>query len=138
MSSQQDRSKQKLLDELRLTPIIQLACRKSGASRASYYRWRQESPEFAEAADQALEHSAGLINDLAESQLIAAIKDRNLGAIIFWLRSRHKSYQPRLKVDANVKHETEELTPEQAELVSKALKLAGLLPNEGERNDDEK
>lgn len=102
-------------------------------SRASYYRWRKQDEVFAEQADQSLEHSSALISDMAESQLISAIKDKNLTAIIFWLKHHHKVYETRVKVDANVRHESQELNPEQAELVSQALRHAGLLPESDSR-----
>jgi hypothetical protein len=48
-------SKTKLLAELKLTPIIQVACKKANIGRATYYRWRKEDLGFAASADEALE-----------------------------------------------------------------------------------
>lgn len=125
-------SKSKLLAELRLTPIVQVACKKANIGRATYYRWRKEHLEFATDADEALEHSASLVNDMAESQLISAIKDKNMTAIIFWLKNHHKSYEPRLKVGGQLQVGPIDLAPEQLALVTKALTLAGLMPITGE------
>ncbi|HEU4966406.1 MAG TPA: phBC6A51 family helix-turn-helix protein [Candidatus Saccharimonadales bacterium] len=127
MSRNQSADKKKLLEKLRKMPIVEVACKQIGLPRATYYRWRKDDEVFAEACDEAIAQSADRINDLAESQLIAAIKDKNMSAITFWLKHHHPVYETRIKVDANVKHETEELTPEQAELVSRALSMAGLL-----------
>lgn len=120
-------NKAKLLVELKNTPIVQIACKRSGVSRATYYRWRKEDTGFADKADTALEQSASLINDMAESQLISAIKDKNLTAIIFWLKNHHKTYETRVAVDAKLRFENPELTPEQTALVQSALENAGLL-----------
>jgi len=93
-----EENKNKLMSELKSAPIIQIACQKSGISRATYYRWRKEDPVFRGQADQAIEQGVLFINDLAESQLISLIKDKNTTAIIFWLKHRHNSYTPKLEM----------------------------------------
>jgi len=65
---------------------------------------------------------------MAKSQLMAAIRDGNLGGIIFWLKHHHPLYATRVEVTARLKHDDENLTPEQEALVTKALKLAALIP----------
>jgi len=112
-----------LLEQLKKTPIAQIACEKSGVSRATYYRWRKDDKLFAQAADTALLDGSLLINDMAESQLMQAIKDRNLTAIIFWLKHHHRDYTTTLKIKHSIDDEV--LTPEQEKLVRKALQLAG-------------
>jgi transposase-like protein len=128
--------KQRIVANLQKTPIVEIVCQQSGIPRSTYYRWRKEDQAFADAADEALAHSSALINDLAESQLISAIKEKNLTAIIFWLKHHHLAYETRIKVDANVRLEPQELTPEQADLVAQGLRHAGLLPPEGEFHDE--
>lgn len=123
----QMKDKELLLEQLRKTPIVQVACQKVGIGRASYYRWRKEDEVFAKSADTALAEGSSLINDMAESQLISAIKDKNLGAIIFWLKSHHETYATRVEVTARLKADNEVLTPEQEALVTKALQLAALI-----------
>ncbi|MGH7157244.1 MAG: hypothetical protein ACREGG_04005 [Candidatus Saccharimonadales bacterium] len=137
MSRKQELDKQKMLRALAKTPIVEVACKQISLPRTTYYRWRKEDEQFAEGCDLAIEESAARINDLAESQLISAIKDQNMTAIIFWLKHHHKTYRTRIELDANLKHNQGELTPEQAEMVAQALRLAGLtkLP-EGENNDN--
>ena len=137
MSRNQSADKKKLLEKLQKMPIVEVACRQIGLPRATYYRWRKDDETFAEACDEAIAQSADRINDLAESQLISAIKDKNMSAITFWLKHHHPVYETRIKVDANIKHETEELTPEQAELVANALRLGGFLPTSEGQSDEE-
>ncbi|MBI2096276.1 MAG: hypothetical protein HYT43_01420 [Candidatus Taylorbacteria bacterium] len=117
-----------LLEQLKKTPIIQIACEKVGISRMTYYRWRKDDPEFAKASDSALSEGSLLVNDMAESQLMSAIRDKNMTAIIFWLKHHHANYTNRLEISGHIK--TEELTSEQKKLVQKALALASLTNEE--------
>lgn len=128
IEKRQSKQKVELLDRLKKTPIVHLACERSGIGRATFYRWKKEDQDFAKQADEALAEGALLINDIAESQLISAIKDKNLGAIVFWLKTHHPLYANKLEITGKIKHE-EQLTPEQEALVTKALKLASVLPD---------
>ena len=135
MSRNQSTDKNKLLKQLGKTPIIEAACKQIGLPRSTYYRWRKEDESFAEACDETIELSVGRINDLAESQLINAIKDRNMSAITFWLKHHHSSYRNKLDLNATINLAQQELTPEQAETVSRALQLAGLVDTK-EKEDE--
>lgn len=121
-------TKDLFLEQLKKTPIVQIACEKLGIARATFYRWKAEDPAFAEAADAALLEGKLLVNDLAESQLIGAVKDRNLQAVTYWLRHHHKEYRNRLEIEGTV-NTIKELSPEQKELVRKALELTGISLN---------
>lgn len=137
MSRNKKADKKLLLAKLAETPITEAACKKVGLPRSTYYRWRKEDPDFAEQCDEVIELSVGLINDLAESQLINAIKNQNMSAITFWLKHNHRSYRNRLEVDARLQPVQQELTPEQTEMVNKALQLAGITTlNEEQENDE--
>lgn len=134
MSRNQDSDKKRLLEQLQRTPIVEAACKKIGLSRATYYRWRKDDEDFAAACDETIELSVGRINDLAESQLINAIKEQNMSAITFWLKHHHSGYRNKLQLDARISSVQQELTPEQVEIVGNALRLAGLTYEE---NNDE-
>lgn len=135
MSRNQEADKTRLLAQLAKTPIVEAACKQVSLPRSTYYRWRNEDEAFAELCDETIDLSIGRINDLAESQLINAIKNQHMTAITFWLKHHHSSYRNRLEIDAKIQTSQEELTPEQAELVSKALRMAGLL-TDMEDNDE--
>lgn len=113
-----------LLEQLKKTPIVQVACEKVGVSRATYYRWRKEDPKFAKASDLALSEGALLINDMAEMQLMSAIRNRNMQAIMYWLKHHHSSYATKVELSGRITHLREELSDEEKELVEKALRLA--------------
>lgn len=121
-----DQTKQMFLEQLKKTPIVQIACEKLGIGRASFYRWKIEDPSFAKNVEQALFEGYLMVNDLAESQLIGAVKDRNLAAIMYWLRHHHVEYKNKLEIEGTM-NTIQELSPEQKELVRKAMKLAGII-----------
>lgn len=123
ISLRQKREKELLLEQFKKIPIVQIACEKVGVGRATYYRWRKEDPNFKKASDESLEEGASLINDMAESQLLSAIKDKNLTAIIFWLKHHHAAYTTRVELIAAKKIEDDVLTEEQKNIISGALSV---------------
>lgn len=125
LEQKQNKKKAELIEQLKKTPIIQIACDKVGVGRATFYRWRKEDKDFAESVEQSLTDGAYLVSDMAESKLISAIKKENLAAIIFWLKSHHPKYRTKLDLNANIRNLDEPLTPEQEALVREALRLAG-------------
>ncbi|MEK9159307.1 MAG: hypothetical protein AAB383_01105 [Patescibacteria group bacterium] len=126
ISQKTDKNKAELIEQLRKTPIVQIACEKVGVGRASYYRWRKEDEKFAEEADEALCRGKSLVNDMAESQLLKAVRDGNMTGIIFWLKNNHPDYKTRVELSGELKTNTK-LTLEQEEQITTALKHAGLL-----------
>jgi len=127
ITKRQKNQKADLLEKLKETPVIEVACRKVGIARATFYRWKLNDKKFAKEVESALEQGSALINDIAESQLLTAIKDQNMTAIIYWLNHHHPAYATKVEIDARLKTDKENLTPEQEILVKNALKLAGLL-----------
>lgn len=119
------RDKTALIEQLRKTPVIQIACEKTSISRMTYYRWRNDDPDFSAAVDEALSTGKGLVNDLAESQLLSALRDGDAWAVQYWLRHHHADYSNKLEITAKAGSET--LTPEQEEQMNRALAFAGVL-----------
>lgn len=131
IQGRQKEQKALLLEHLTKTPIVQIACEKSGIGRATYYRWRKEDPDFAMQADAALSEGRLLVNDMAESQLMSAIRDKNMTAIIYWLKHHHTSYTTKVEISGSL-HTEATLSPEQEILIQKALKLTLFSSNEHE------
>ncbi|MBI3336287.1 hypothetical protein HYZ98_01830 [Candidatus Peregrinibacteria bacterium] len=129
----QDKNKELLLEQLRRTPIVQIACEKIGIARATYYRFL-EDPEFAKKADEAIREGSYLMNDVAEAALLSAIKSQNLSAIVFWLKNHHPAYTTRVELSGRITHVETSLTPEEQELVREALRLA-LPQRQGDLSD---
>lgn len=127
--------KQDLINQLKLTPVIEVACKKTGVSRATFYRWKKEDKKFAENAEFSLAEGSQLVNDMAESQLITSIKNGNMTGIIFWLKNHHRQYSPKLEV--TTKDGDAPLTDEQKELIRKSLSMAfNLTVNENQDGTD--
>ena len=129
-------SKSTVIKQLKKTPIVQVSCKKVGISRATFYRWKKEDKEFANDAEAAIEEGLGLINDMAESQLITAIKEGNLTGIIFWLKNHHRQYSPKLEV--TTKDGDIPLTEEQKILIKKSLAMAYRDNKKEESNEESK
>ena len=130
IKNRQEKEKQLLIEQLKKTPIVQVACEKLNLGRATYYRWRNENEEFAKLADEAIVEGNLLINDVAESQLLSAIKDKNISAILFWLKNHHPAYTTKVEVTGQLKHEYQ-LTEEEEKLIAKALTI--VTQNGGEK-----
>lgn len=118
-----DKQKLAFIEHLKKTPILQFALERTGISRATYYRIRKQSPEFAKAVDDALAEGILLVNDLSESQLIALIKERKFQAINMWLTHNHKRYAPKLELSGRVEQRSEGLSHEQKAVIHAALKM---------------
>lgn len=123
------KQKQLFLEQLKKTPIVQVACEKTSLIRSTYYRLRDKDEEFRKQADDALLEGSLLVNDLAEAQLIGAIKDRNLVAINLWLKTHHPQYATKVELQGKVVIENTPITSEQQELIKKALALVGITPS---------
>lgn len=130
------KNKELVIEKLKTTPVVQIACKKAGISRATFYRWKKDDEIFSKEADTALEEGSALINDMAESQLLNAIRDQNMTAIIFWLKHHHKTYTTRVEI-SSTNREIDALKPDQEKLVRKALELASLIPGEEKEEKNE-
>jgi ACT domain-containing protein len=126
ISERQAKDKLEIIEQLKKMPIVQAACQRTGIGRTTYYKWRQNDKDFEKAADEAIREGVSVVNDLAESQLLSAIKDRNMTAIIYWLKNKNPAFAEKLQVTAEINKITEQLTPEQEALIKQALRLADL------------
>ncbi len=122
-----DKQKLAIIEQLKKIPIVQICCEKTGISRATYYRWRKSSVEFAKATDQAITEGVLMVNDLAESTLLSTIKDKNITSTIFWLKNRHQAYKPKIELSGTVNASNEKLTKPQEKLIKTALQLSNLI-----------
>jgi len=125
------KDKAAVLEQFRKMPILQVALERAGISRSTYYNWRDEDKEFKKAADEAIAEGEALITDMSESQLISLVRDKHFPAVQLWLRHHHPKYAPKLELEGTITT-IQELSPEQKELVRKALELANInLENHG-------
>ncbi len=123
-----NKKRDEFLAQLRKIPIIQVACEKTGISRNSIYRWRNDDEEFRKEMETALIEGEALVNDMSESQLLSMIRDKNWSAISFWLRHRNPRFRD--KVEVTAKFDDGKLSPEQEVVIREALRLAAFIPME--------
>jgi predicted DNA binding protein len=123
-------TKKLFLENIKKVPIIQVACEKSGVSRATVYRWRDKDKKFRKVLAAALSEGEALVNDMSESQLISLIKEKNFPAIRFWLNHRHEKFKEKVEVTTKAEKQ-EKLTPEEAAVVREALRLASFSGKNG-------
>jgi hypothetical protein len=99
--------KQKFLDELCERPIVTIAAKRLGISKATIYRWRNEDPDFASQFKSCLSEGRVTITDLAEGKLIGAIQKGERWAIMGWLDANTKRYRkPRKPLPVPPLHRT--------------------------------
>lgn len=129
IGKRQVKEKKLVIENLKRMPIIEVACNKSGISRATFYRWKEQDAEFSQAAEKAQVEGEALVGDIAVSKIVKEINNDNLTAAIYWLNHRDPRFSNKFEVTARLKSDNETLTPDQETLVIKALKLAALLPS---------
>ena len=86
------KEKEKVIEQLRLNSIVALACQIANVSRATYYRWLEKDEKFRQKVEEAKSEGFDVINDLAESKLIVAIKNGEFKAINYRLSRCHPTY----------------------------------------------
>ena len=134
IQKRQSKEMKLLIDNLRKIPIVQVACEKTGVSRATFYRWHKANQTFAKLADDAITESVEIVHDMAEAKLVSSIRDGNMTAIVYWLKHRHKAYSNRVEVLGTLSHLGCEISDEYKELIHKALQIA--LPDEREVSNE--
>ena len=66
--------------------VVSTACKAANISRDTHYRWLKEDEIYAEAVESLNNVSL----DFAESQLFNAMKEGNITAVIFYLKTKGK------------------------------------------------
>jgi hypothetical protein len=133
-----DKKKNKalFLEQIKRTPIIQVACDMVGVTRTTIHRWRKDDPQFAKDLDDALRDGRSLVTDAAISQLLTAIKNGDLGAVKFWLKHFDENFKTKVEFLGTMRQIREELTEEEAAMIGEALLLIGLPDNDGESDGE--
>ena len=101
MAYNTEKEKEKFIELLEKTPIVTSACEKMGISKSTYYRWRDYDPIFRNKADIALERGREIVNDLAESKVIALIQECDRWATAYWLNNNCSRYRQRSRYETD-------------------------------------
>jgi hypothetical protein len=117
-----DKIKELILEDLKKAPIVQLACERVGIARATFYRMKKSDKKFATAVDESIIEGRLVVNDLAESRLMAAIQSGNLTSVMYWLNHNHGQYSNKLEITGKLTTKSE-LSAEQEADIKRALSL---------------
>lgn len=116
------KQKEVLLEHLRTVPIVEMAIKRVGTSRATFYRWCNEDEDFKDAVEEAKVDGVEYMNDISESQLVSLIKEKKYQAIALWLKSNHRRFMSEEKKELLSRNQKKiELNKEQKELLKEAL-----------------
>lgn len=97
MANKKARTKAAIVKRLSEVRIVEIACKSVGISRATYYRWLKEDPQFEWDCEDAIRQGTAVICDLAESQIVAKIRSGDFRASTYFLEKHHKDYKPKPK-----------------------------------------
>lgn len=98
--------------------IITASCLKAKISRETFYNWYKNDKEFAKQVEEIRSEQLGSVED----RLMKAILNDNLGAIIFYLKSKHPEYKPKQSIDFGDKEKIEETSNFFKKLINVAKK----------------
>jgi hypothetical protein len=90
--------KSKFLEILTENPFIIFACKKTGISRATIYRWIKENPDFKRAIDEAMKSGDSKIGEMAEMGLVKKINEGYFPAIKYRLDHTNSKYIPKRSI----------------------------------------
>lgn len=117
-----EKQKELLLGHLRTVPIVEMATKRIGISRATFYRWCSDDENFKTDVENAKVDGIESINDVSEAQLISLIKEKKYQAIALWLKNNHKRFMSEEKKDMLVRAQKKiELNEQQKQLLKDAL-----------------
>jgi hypothetical protein len=138
-TARQEAQKEAVLQQLRQVPVIEVACQRAGVSRPTLYRMRAQDEKFRADIGEAIAEGVAYINDLSETALIGLIKDKNFGAVKYWLQVHEPKYARKMEMSATVTVDDRTLTDEDRRLIGEAAQAALPTPpaDDGE-NDDKK
>lgn len=85
--------KKKLIEEIKKTGIVLLACNKVGIDKATHYRWMKSDAWYKKMVNEAMEIGDSITCDIAESTLVRKAKEGDLGASKYILSHRSKKYR---------------------------------------------
>lgn len=85
-----DDERKAFLEALEKTPFIALACKKTGISRATVYRWMRDDIDFRIAVKQAVHSIHDKLGEAAYSVVQEKVKEKNFTAARFVLTHYHR------------------------------------------------
>ena len=96
-------------------------CLKTGVGRTTYYEWRERDEDFKKVTDEITHRKLEDKRDAISAKLEEKAIKGNVPSMIFWLKSRHKDYQEKLKLEGDVNLGDRKLSPAEQLLLNKAI-----------------
>jgi hypothetical protein len=134
----------KLLELLAENPSISAACRKLSINRMMFYRLKKSDADFKRNVKLAMIDGRTKWVEIAELGLMSLVKEKNLGAIKFFLANNDLRYAQKYSIDAIPPEEREEyekrkkesapvhmLSEESTKKILDSMKRFGLLNEDG-------
>ncbi len=87
--------KKEIITHLETGLNIGQACKKTGVSRNTFYRWINDRTDFHNKVNSAKKIGVDVINDYTENQLLEEIRNHTWSAIKYRLDKRHPDYSRR-------------------------------------------
>ena len=132
MASKKDRTKAAIIKRLSEVRIVEIACKSVGISRATYYRWLKDDPQFERDCEEAIRQGTATICDLAESQIVAKIRGGDFRASTYFLEKHHDDYRPKPRQHTEREYPgpfgQHDLSEKDKEAILRAAVAAGISP----------
>jgi ACT domain-containing protein len=114
MNKSEQLKKEQLLEALvKSLGIVSTACLNVGVSRTTYYKYYNEGGQFKDQVDDI----NNIAIDFAESKLFDLIKEGNITAVIFYLKTKGKKRgyieKQEIEIDGNFNLTVEFISPEE-------------------------
>jgi hypothetical protein len=104
---------------------VTAVCKEVGIGRKTFYRILEEDEEWRKEVEEIREEGKQTMDDFTEGKLFELIREGNVATIIFYLKTRHPDYKPKLITEIEGKLKVEkELTEEDKQLLVEAIKYA--------------
>ncbi len=107
-----DKTKEKLLKELRKFGNVYLSCLKVGIDKSTFYRWIKKDRKFNKLAKEAIKEGRENICDVAEHALLQNLKEKKMEAIKYALAHNSKRYKDEKKSNVVIFHKKDFPIPE--------------------------
>ena len=115
--------KQLAIEQLREMPLVTYTCQKFSIPKSTFYKWKLIDKDFKSEVENAINMGRETVNDIAISQLLKKINNGETVPIIFWLKNNSPMFNE--KVTLEIKNNQPGLSPEEVEVISKALVKMG-------------
>jgi hypothetical protein len=130
------KQREKVLEHLSESGNVSYACKRTGVSRETYYRWRADDEGFLVQTENAVSQGKAFVNDLAHTKLMQSIQEGYFPAVRFQLVNCHDDYHPKKTTSPyRIEEQTPLITIASIPAMAKLQKYREYLEGGGNPND---